>query len=793
MNMKPNADFLKKLNATFLVEAREHVQALGTGLLELEKAVSRDAQLPIVETLFRETHSLKGAARSVDAGEIERLCQTLEGVFGDVKSGKLALLPKALDGLHRTAAVLDQLIEAFEAGKALPAAAEVAAILQQLGTGPGTDTAVRRSKTAPAPERPMPHKPASAPTPAAIEPVAGVVSNEPAAVAATNASKPAAAHAQSSAAETVRIATSKLDAIFVQAEEMLGVKLAQAERAFELRVLAGLVAERARLHVEVLPLVRTLRQRIESKVNAPERGAAAGSQELQDRLLAFLDQDREHTEAINTSIADLARAVAGDRRRFDTLADRLLEDVKKALMLPFATILTGFPKMVHDLARDADKDVVLNLRGADIEIDKRILEKIKDPLLHLVRNGVDHGIEPPVERTRRGKAPSGNIALAITQAGGKVEIQITDDGAGIDVATVKAAAVKAGVIAVDEAAALNDQDARELVFRSGVTTGREVTAVSGRGLGMAIVQEYVAKVGGTVTIDSTAGAGTTIRIVLPLTLATLRGTLVRVANREFVIPTVNVARVVRIERASVRRVENRDSICLDGVTLAMVRLADVLGLAMGQTAGDGPAPLTVLVLEHAQTRIGFAVDQVIGEQDVLAKPLGRLLPRVRNLSGATLLGTGRVVPMLSVPDLLQSACGCAHTTSGPDMPAETVRARRLLVVEDSITARTLLQNILESAGYEVKTAPDGADGFNKLRAEPYDLVVADVEMPRMDGFELTKRIRAEPNLAKLPVVLVTAREAKEDRERGIDAGANAYIIKSSFEQSNLLEVISRLI
>jgi two-component system, chemotaxis family, sensor kinase CheA len=590
-------------------------------------------------------------------------------------------------------------------------------------------------------------------------------------------------------ADTVRIAVAKLDAIFVQAEEMLGVKLAQAERAFELRALAGLVAERDRLWAESLPWVRSLREQVEARKGAP--GRDAGSPELPAHLFALLDQDREQVEAVSTSVADLARSLASDRRRFDTLADRLLEDVKKTLMLPCATILAGFPKMVHDLARDAGKEIQFSLDGTEIEIDKRILEQIKDPLVHLVRNGVDHGIESPAERARMRKPPKGTVTLAITQAGGKVEIAVADDGAGVDVAAVKAAAVQGGMIAAGKAAALQDHDARQLVFQSGVTTSRQVTTLSGRGLGMAIVHENVTRLGGTVSIESAPGAGTTVRMVLPLTLATLRGTVVRVANREFVIPTANVARVVRVPRASVRRVENRDSISLDGMTLALVRLAEVLGLAPGQTAGDGTTALTVLVLGHGQACLAFAVDQVVGEQEVLAKPLGRLLPRVRNLSGATMSGTGRIVPILSVPELLQTAAGCTQTTA-PGAAEETVRAKRLLVVDDSITARTLLQSILESAGYDVKTT-DGAAALNALRADPFDLVVSDVEMPRMDGFELTKRIRGEPKLAELPVVLVTAREAKEDRERGLDAGANAYLVKSGFDQTNLLETVRRLL
>jgi len=249
---------------------------------------------------------------------------------------------------------------------------------------------------------------------------------------------------------------------------------------------------------------------------------------------------------------------------------------------------------------------------------------------------------------------------------------------------------------------------------------------------------------------------------------------------------------VRVLRADVRRVENRDSICLDGLTLSLVRLSEVLGIASGQINGDNTTPLTVLALRHGQECVTFAVDQVMSEQEVLAKPLGRLLPRVRNLSGATVFGSGRIVPILNVPDLLRAAAGCTQTTV-PSAATQTVRAKRLLVADDSITARTSLQSILESAGFDVQTAPDGAAALNALHTDAFDLVVSDVEMPKMDGFELTKRIRSEPKLAEMPVVLVTAREAKENRERGLDAGANAYLVKSSFDQTNLLETVRRLL
>jgi two-component system chemotaxis sensor kinase CheA len=776
--MPSNADFLKKLAATFLVEAREHVQTLGACLIDLEKATDRDTQMPVIETLFREAHSLKGAARAVNAGKIERLCQTLESIFGNIKSGKATFSVETLDRLHREVTALGLLVEE----NAEVASADCGMRNAEGGTEVASaDCGMRNAEGG--------TEVASADCGMRNAEGGTEVAST---VRGTQKKKPEAASSgreglselprsdirvPSSSIDSVRIATSKLDAILVEAEELLGVKLAHAERMLEFKALTELVAERDRLRDETMPLARSLRQ--------PD-AVAAMPVELSSRLLALLDLEQENADAVGALITNLSHGMADDRRRLDTLVDRLLEDVKKTLMLPFENILAGFPKMVRDMARDTGKDIELKLSGTDIEIDKRILEQIKDPLLHLIRNSLDHGIEPPAERIRRGKPPRGVVTVAIAQTGGKVEIAVGDDGRGIDVAAVKAAA--------GEAATLQDQDAWHLVFRSGVTTSRKVTAISGRGLGMAIVHENVTRLGGTVGIASTAGAGTTVRIRLPLTLATLRGTVVRVAHRDFIIPTASVTRAVRVTRTAIRCVENRDSICLDGTTFSLVRLADVLALPPVQAADNNDAQVMVLILHHGHARMGFAVDQVSGEQEVLAKPLGRLLPRVRHVAGAALFGTGRIVPILSVPDLLQTAAGHAPATGlNPALDTTTIHVKRLLVVDDSITTRTLLQNILESSGYSVKTMPDGVAALAALHAEPFDLVVSDVEMPRMDGFELAKSIRAAPNLAELPVILVTARETQDDRERGIDAGANAYIVKSRFEQGNLLDVIGRLI
>jgi two-component system chemotaxis sensor kinase CheA len=337
---------------------------------------------------------------------------------------------------------------------------------------------------------------------------------------------------------------------------------------------------------------------------------------------------------------------------------------------------------------------------------------------------------------------------------------------------------------------MDEQQTAGLIFRSGVSTSPMITEISGRGLGLAIVREKAERVGGTVSVETQQGTGTTFRLMLPLTLARFRGILVRVGESLFVVPTRHVQRVLRVGREEIKSAENRETIQINGRAASAVRLSDVLEITRRNAGTDPKGKVPVLVLAWAGEQIGFLVDEILDEQEVLVKSLGKQLPHVRNIAGATVLGTGRVLPVLNVADLMQSAVKTAPAAAA----RETEEApKSVLVAEDSITSRTLLKNILEFAGYKVKTAIDGAEALAVLGTEAFDLVVSDVEMPRMSGFDLTAKIRSDKRLAQLPVVLVTGLDSREDKERGVDVGANAYIVKSSFDQGNLLEVVRRLI
>jgi two-component system chemotaxis sensor kinase CheA len=462
-------------------------------------------------------------------------------------------------------------------------------------------------------------------------------------------------------------------------------------------------------------------------------------------------------------------------------------------MAPLGRQGAFFAKAVRDLCYDQGKEAELILRGEQVEMDKRILDEMKDPLTHILRNCVDHGVQSPERRKASGKPERATITLAITQLpGNKLEIAVSDDGAGIDPRNVRESAIQRGLVSPEEAERMSEAEALGLIFRAEVSTSPMITEISGRGLGLAIVRERAEKLGGRVTVESQAGVGTTFRITLPAILATFRGILVETAGRLFVLPTAHVERVGRFTPDEVATVGNRETLSLDGAALALVWLDAVLQLENRKQ--ERPGKETFVVVRIGDDRIVFIVDAVRGEQEVLVKKFRKPLSRVRNIAGATILASGEIAPILNAADLLKSA---RRQDGGarPAAPTSPVAAQQkaILVAEDSITSRMLIRGILESAGYRVKTAVDGMDALTALRTDRFDLVVSDVEMPRLNGFDLTARIRADKKLAELPVVLVTALETREDRERGVDVGANAYIIKSSFDQSNLLEAVRRFI
>lgn len=731
-----NDELRTRLLDTFQVEAEEHLQVLTANLLVLGRELPPSEARKVIEVSFREMHTLKGAARSVGLMNVETLCQACEAVFSKLSHGDLALSPPIVKMLHDAVECVPPLLT----GGAAPAATkELVGRLKGVTTVPAPESTQRL-------ESPAPQVPAA-----------------PTAATGTGALPP----------NTLRLDAAKLDTLFRQAEELLLSKLAAEMRVQDARALLDTVT---RCHTAL----------------ARERFSRRSSPRVSQTTTVETDSESV-MQTMEAQTRVLLDHITRDHRTITSAANGLQENVRLLRMTPASTILSSFPGMVRSLADELGKQVEWVVRGADLEVDRKVLEAMKDPLIHLVRNAVDHGIESANVRTKAGKAPQGRVALTITPLeGSRVEIRIEDDGRGVDLSQVRAAAIRGRHLTADEAQALADDEALDLIYRSGISTTSLVSDVSGHGLGLSIVRERVEQLDGQIRVETRRAVGTMVRITLPVTIATFRGLLVRAGGQLYVLPSEAVVQTTRVPlHQETVGMEGPSMIRWLGQPLPFAQLAQLLGLPSRKDRSEPNGKQPCVIVRIREARVGLAVEEVLGEQEVVVKELGPPLVRVRNVAGAGLLGTGQVVLILRPTDLLGTI------REGPRLPvASTVQENEqpqpvILVVDDSITTRTMEKNLLEAAGYHVRVAVDGIEAWALLKSEPVDLVVSDVDMPRMNGLELTAKIRTNRNMANLPVILVTALESREDKERGLEVGANAYIVKSSFDQSNLLEFIRR--
>lgn len=742
-----DSEFNKRLLETFRVEAEENIRTVTNSLIELEKSPSPEKYRQLIEAIFRKIHSLKGAARSVNLREFELVCQPVETIFSRLKLNEITFETKLFDLLHRVIDFLGELLSTLGEKSTSAQRSVRKELIDQLDYF--SKSASHATKAPVAESTPMlaPH--------CEKEPKADVLKIK---------------QQVAGSEQTVRISVAKLDSLLLQAEEFIQTKVTAQQLVLELREIKTTIAS------------YTLNsQQWKSWQNNPNICDHDEMQSLYETRLATL----------HARIAAVSQMAEQDLRVMQRIVDGHLESMKQVLMLPATSLTENLPKIVRDLSQQQGKEIDLVISGDEIEIDRRILEELKDPLIHIMRNCTDHGIEKPDRRKELNKPATGQIIIAFSRSENRqVEISITDDGSGIDTNQVRDLAIERGVIPSEAAKKMDAKELLAIILQSGFTTSSIITDISGRGLGLAIVSEKIEKLGGSISIESKPDAGTSFRLLLPITLATFRVVLVRVADFLFAIPTTNVKKTLRIKAEDIKTVKNRQTIRHHDKILSLVHLGDVLGL---RDHYSGSEQLTIVVMASGECQIAFVVDEVVDELQILVKGLGQQLSRVRSISGATILGNGKVVPVLNVHDLMKTAQQFASVRNHENSEKVPEVSMKILVAEDSITSRILLKSILESAGFQVNTAVDGADAFVQLQAGEFDLLVSDVDMPRMSGFELTAKIRSDKKLGELPVVLVTALESRDDRERGVDVGANAYVIKSSFDQSNLLEVIDKLI
>ncbi|CAG0935608.1 two-component system, chemotaxis family, sensor histidine kinase and response regulator WspE [Thermoflexales bacterium] len=774
-----------KLLASFRAELAEHIQTITDGLLALEQqTVAEDQRQPLLEDIFRAAHSLKGASRAIGLTSIEQLAHALEDVLNGLQKNTLSFSSALFTACYETLDAIRLVQAMFESGSSTPPAQALQALSTLATFKPGAPPAEARTTLA-----------ADRPAPVGGTPALGGTSSpiEPAREAGTPG---AAADLPFSGDETIRINARRLDDLMTDLGELLVSKINAEQRQLQFLRAQELTANRRKSRASV----RQAYNRLAHYGHARD-GSEAVRHTVKDiqRVMKYLEEDWQRWHELDTLLSTVARTSADDLLHMSLTIDGLEQSIKRARLLPLSTITGPFGRMIRDLAQASGKEAVLQMVGTEIELDKHLLERVKDPLIHLLRNAVDHGIETPAERSAHGKPASGTVTLKATPLDRAVVIQVSDDGAGLNLSAIREAArrhSRTSAAASQAVEQLDEAELADLIFTPGLSTHAIVTSTSGRGVGLDVVRRNIEALNGRIAVEWAVGRGTTFTLTVPLALVSSRGLLVRASAETFTIPLGAIEGVQRITAQQIISVGGRDALAWQGRTLLLVHLADVLNLPRAQ-ALTTQQHLPVVIIAAAERRLALVVDELVGEQEIVSRGLGKQLVRVGGIMGASVTASGEALLILNAADLIKLATGVGPRSlvdsSSADSPVEPAPRHHILIVDDSITTRSLEKNILEAAGYDVQLAVDGLEALSLLANGLPDLVISDVSMPRLDGLGLAQRIKSNERTRHLPVILVTSLDSPEDKARGIEVGADAYIVKSGFDQNNLLETIKQLI
>lgn len=739
--------FRRRLLATFQVEAEDYIKGILVGLSALEGSLD-DGPLSdstLIEPVFRQFHSLKGASQAIGFDNVGQICQLSENILSTWKK-----LPAKANK-----AELSSIVEsALSAASALK-----------------IDLAASASSHSPQIDKNKPNislanttvfKPTQTPAAATqqhlsvSEPNTGKVSDISSFTPKISVPLSSPDTAQSKQ-ETIRINSDKLDLLLRRGEQLVLARLNSKQRWSEAQKLLNSTILANRLLQDIA-----------------DRGE-------EDPFLKHLTEDMR---SIVGSLQRHTRSLGADYHELNNQLQSLLSEVKGARLAPVRPLLEELEIAARRIARQLAKKVRITITGGDLELDRSIMEALKVPLLHLVRNALDHGLESTEERIALHKNQEGHLNLNVTSRGtGMMEFTVSDDGRGIQTEEVLASAKQQGLIS-DGAEA----DSLDLIFTSGISTSSKVTELSGRGLGMAIVREKVEMLKGSVRVKTRVGEGTSFILSIPTSLATFEGLLVKEEGRFLVFPLSGVEAAAKIKLEDIFTIEGSQVVRFRDHVLPITRLGQLLKLPQLPSEDLRRSWPAVIAIAGGR-RLALMVDEIFGVQEVLSRDLGPQLRKVRFVMGACMVGYHQVVPVLNVSDLLTHIRG--HIRQSP--PADTVRIPVILVADDSITTRTLIRGLLEASGFIVRAAADGSQAWEMLQNEKFDLIISDVDMPGMTGFDLAIKVRSNSRLNKMPIILITGQERIEDRQRGLKLGANAYIEKSSFDKGLLLEAVTRFL
>ena len=745
----------------FSLEAEAQTQVLSSGLLALER---NPTQADYLESCMRAAHSLKGAARIVGIDSGVSVAHVMEDCLVSAQEGRLLLRPEHIDALLQGTDLLMRIATPANAPQAPDIEAYVA--LMGLLLDP---SAVPTVAPPPMAELQMQAPP---PAPAPIETPAQVIETP---------------------LETSDPAPRKNKRTTEGGERVLRVTAERLNSLLDLSSKSLVETQRLKPHLATM-------QRLKRMQNNGLRALESLNVHLKEHALSL--EAQEALEDARRLLAESQQLLAEKNAELDEFAwqasqrAQVLYDTALACrMRPFADVLTGQVRMVRDLGRSLGKQVRLEIEGEKTQVDRDVLEKLEAPLTHLLRNAVDHGIETPEQRLLKGKSEEGLIRLRASHQAGLLVLELSDDGNGVDLEKVRRSIVERQLSPAETAAQLSEEELLTFLFLPGFSLRDTVTEVSGRGVGLDAVQHMVRQLRGAVVLEQTAGEGSRFHLEVPLTLSVVRSLVVEVGEEAYAFPLAHIERMCDLEPQDIVQIEGRQHFWHEGRHVGLVAASQLLNRPASQSSGE---TLKVVVIRERDAIYGVAVERFVGERTLVVLPLDERLGKVQDISAGALLDDGSVVLIVDVEDMLRSVdkllnTGRLERIARHGNQAAEVARKRILVVDDSLTVRELQRKLLLNRGYDVAVAVDGMDGWNALRSEDFDLLITDIDMPRMDGIELVTLLRRDNRLQSLPVMVVSYKDREEDRRRGLDAGADYYLAKASFHDDALLDAVVELI
>ena len=741
----------------FSLEAEAQTQVLSAGLLALERNPTQADQL---EACMRAAHSLKGAARIVGVDAGVSVAHVMEDCLVGAQEGRLLLRAEHIDTLLQGT---DLLMRVATPGDASIESAVQAFLVQMAAL---LDPASALSAPV-ADLQPRAAEPAAMPAPA--EPLV-----EPAVLDADPEPAPAAKGTRGGE-RVLRVTAERLNSLL----DLSSKSLVETQR---LKPYLATLQRLKRLHGQSIRALDGLKTQLEASGQSPEvQEALAQAQDLLGQTQQMLLQQAADLDEFGWQASQRAQLL------YDTaLACR---------MRPFADVLTGQSRMVRDLGRSLGKQVRLEIEGEKTQVDRDVLEKLEAPLTHLLRNAVDHGIELPERRLLAGKPLEGHIRLRASHQAGLLVLEISDDGGGVDLERLRQSIVERQLSPAQTVAQMSEAELLTFLFLPGFSLRDQVTEVSGRGVGLDAVQHMVRELRGSIELTQTSGQGSCFHLEVPLTLSVVRSLVVEVGAEAYAFPLAHIERTLELPAEAIVQIEGRQHFWHEGRHIGLVAASQLLNRPPSQADGQ---TIKVVVIREREMLYGVAVERLVGERVLVVMPLDARLGKIQDISAGALLDDGAVVLIIDVEDLLRSVDKLLSTgrleriERGTHSAREAAR-KRVLVVDDSLTVRELQRKLLSNRGYEVAVAVDGMDGWNALRSEDFDLLITDIDMPRMDGIELVTLLRRDSRLQSLPVMVVSYKDREEDRRRGLDAGADYYLAKASFHDDALLDAVVELI